>query len=216
MDYAFKTKINEFLFYDDFPNLLVRIKKGYQMKLKFLKIFLTGLIFSLSNVANAGLITLTDSQVQTTGGQNFNFLFNNLSGSDGTGGTFVIHAQGDYDGLVTETLAWNIENVISVSALGGFVNGVGVGGPFDFVNVFQPLGNIEFQKTYSINNLQLQSILNDGSLNIFVDLASTVGLFNPPNFVEVTFSYNSVPEPSTLAIFALGMIGLASRRFKKQ
>ena len=27
---------------------------------------------------------------------------------------------------------------------------------------------------------------------------------------------NVVPEPSTLAIFALGMIGLASRRFKKQ
>ena len=27
---------------------------------------------------------------------------------------------------------------------------------------------------------------------------------------------NTVPEPSTLAIFALGMIGLASRRFKKQ
>ena len=28
-------------------------------------------------------------------------------------------------------------------------------------------------------------------------------------------SYSDVPEPSTLAIFALGMIGLASRRFKK-
>ncbi|MEY8199126.1 MAG: PEP-CTERM sorting domain-containing protein, partial [Colwellia sp.] len=27
---------------------------------------------------------------------------------------------------------------------------------------------------------------------------------------------STVPEPSTLAIFALGMIGLASRRFKKQ
>jgi len=27
---------------------------------------------------------------------------------------------------------------------------------------------------------------------------------------------NDIPEPSTLAIFALGMIGLASRRFKKQ
>jgi len=27
---------------------------------------------------------------------------------------------------------------------------------------------------------------------------------------------NAVPEPTTLAIFALGMIGLASRRFKKQ
>lgn len=32
-------------------------------------------------------------------------------------------------------------------------------------------------------------------------------------FVE---NVNEVPEPSTLAIFALGMIGLASRRFKKQ
>jgi hypothetical protein len=32
------------------------------------------------------------------------------------------------------------------------------------------------------------------------------------------FSFNTaeVPEPSTFAIFALGMIGLASRRFKKQ
>jgi len=29
-------------------------------------------------------------------------------------------------------------------------------------------------------------------------------------------SATNVPEPSTLAIFALGMIGLASRRFKKQ
>jgi hypothetical protein len=28
--------------------------------------------------------------------------------------------------------------------------------------------------------------------------------------------FTAVPEPSTLAIFALGMIGLASRRFKKQ
>ena len=29
-------------------------------------------------------------------------------------------------------------------------------------------------------------------------------------------SPSTVPEPSTLAIFALGLIGLASRRFKKQ
>ncbi len=36
--------------------------------------------------------------------------------------------------------------------------------------------------------------------------------FISASFVDST----SVPEPSTLAIFALGMIGLASRRFKKQ
>jgi hypothetical protein len=35
------------------------------------------------------------------------------------------------------------------------------------------------------------------------------------NGVVTSLSAVSVPEPSTLAIFALGMIGLASRRFKK-
>jgi hypothetical protein len=34
--------------------------------------------------------------------------------------------------------------------------------------------------------------------------------------VDVGVEVSAVPEPSTLAIFALGMIGLASRRFKKQ
>jgi len=34
--------------------------------------------------------------------------------------------------------------------------------------------------------------------------------------VDVDVEVSAVPEPSTLAIFALGMIGLASRRFKKQ
>jgi hypothetical protein len=38
-------------------------------------------------------------------------------------------------------------------------------------------------------------------------------LVRDPNFVEPN---TNVPEPSTLAIFVLGMIGLASCRFKKQ
>jgi len=36
------------------------------------------------------------------------------------------------------------------------------------------------------------------------------------NAVDVGVEVSSVPEPSTLAIFALGIMGLASRRFKKQ
>lgn len=50
-----------------------------------------------------------------------------------------------------------------------------------------------------------------------------IGLWNKSLSVnEVSEIYNanasatSVPEPSTLAIFALGLMGLASRRFKKQ
>ena len=33
---------------------------------------------------------------------------------------------------------------------------------------------------------------------------------------DITLNSSTIPEPSTLAIFALGMIGIATRRFKKQ
>jgi len=46
----------------------------------------------------------------------------------------------------------------------------------------------------------------------YSDLWSALPMFDG----EVSYGVSqSVPEPSTLAIFALGMIGLASRRFKK-
>jgi len=41
-------------------------------------------------------------------------------------------------------------------------------------------------------------------------------LSNPTYGVALVRNVAEVPEPSTLAIFALGMMGLASRRFKKQ
>lgn len=186
------------------------------------KIILASLLLALGIVAttaNSALVTLNDTQTQTVSSQDFNFNFSGLASSDGTGGTFVLHAQGDYDGLVTETLGWDIDGLLSESAVGGFVGGAGgVGGPFDFVNVFQSLGNIEFQRTYAISAAVLDAILADGMLNIFVNLADDVGLFQPPNFVEVTLSYNSgvseVPVPAALFMFApalLGFLGLRRR-----
>jgi hypothetical protein len=55
--------------------------------------------------------------------------------------------------------------------------------------------------------------------------AISTALTNAPRYdglTDVQISYvanwgaTEVPEPSTLAIFALGLMGLASRRFKKQ
>ncbi len=54
---------------------------------------------------------------------------------------------------------------------------------------------------YSIFRYQSFSVVNNG---------------NQHQLGEIEFYGTKVPEPSTLAIFALGMIGLASRRFKKQ
>jgi len=42
------------------------------------------------------------------------------------------------------------------------------------------------------------------------------GSYNETMVVRTNGLVNQVPEPTTLAIFALGIMGLASRRFKKQ
>jgi hypothetical protein len=44
----------------------------------------------------------------------------------------------------------------------------------------------------------------------------TMGFLAWKDGVERSNNKNSIPEPSTLAIFALGLMGLASSRFKKQ
>jgi hypothetical protein len=43
-----------------------------------------------------------------------------------------------------------------------------------------------------------------------------VGGYSETFVVRTNSVVNAVPEPSTLVVFALGMIGLVSRRFKKQ
>ncbi len=76
--------------------------------------------------------------------------------------------------------------------------------------------------------------INSGEINYFLDgnniasqVTGNVDLYSMDyigfsswrangSFDNLTISSTSVPEPTTLAIFALGMFGLASRRFKKQ
>ena len=57
------------------------------------------------------------------------------------------------------------------------------------------------------------NIQNQTGIGLYSSNVAGFVLVRDPNFEDPN---TDVPEPSTLAIFALGMIGLASRRFKKQ
>jgi hypothetical protein len=100
----------------------------------------------------------------------------------------------DYQAAVTSTigsfstLGLNFGDVLSFDVLPAFDNAVS--------NSWSSFGV----------RLQTEDTVDSGGAWVFDDFRLTT----------TDDSSNDVPEPSTLAIFALGMIGLASRRFKKQ
>ncbi|MFT4940346.1 MAG: hypothetical protein ACI88A_003398 [Paraglaciecola sp.] len=107
-------------------------------------------------------------------------------------------------------------------------NGIAVPSFFDFIDF-----TLAANTTYGIYVKAVNEMLNysDG-INTYSnsDISLTLGIgrqykstsdFTGENFAPRTwngtiyYDITSVPEPSTLAIFALGLMGLASRRFKK-
>lgn len=184
-----------------------------------IKGLLIGLALSVSGLANAGLITLSELQQQTEAGQLFSFDFGGSATplSDGTSGALTIHARGDY-GLSTasEFLNWDI-NGLGIGGLAGPV----LGGTTVLVN--NGNNDVEWSQTFSIDGasmLAITSAFQQVTVDLNGDQNSGVGIgFQANEFVEVTFSYNTVtqavPEPSTLAVLALGLIGLGAGRFRK-
>jgi hypothetical protein len=204
------------------------ITKELNMNIKMLKAAVAGLVLSVSGFANAGLITFNPSGTSTvsqgtdlfwdmlsdntstsslgavggfnlTGHEDFHF---NTSTSDmvniGTGTGGYLFNLGE---MIGSSSNWsNIADYVGTTDYSGIMN-LGDSGIFGLS--FQLAGQTHYGWVNISENSGTQSILGWGYESI-AGQALAAGVTT------------SVPEPSTLAIFALGIMGLASRKFKKK
>mgnify|MGYP000594871014 CR=1 FL=1 len=204
--------------------------------MKFIKSALVSLIIaacSFSNVANAGLIDFEG----VAGTQQYDYISVSNSALDLGDGFFLSNQTASTFGTFIIGSNYNSSwgNAVSSGIHGlGFYNTISVidkgGDIFDALSI--NAGSVYDNNTSIRIEGFLSGVLTNtfttGNYNVFE--SSNVAL----NFVgidsikfslvggssalidDLVTSSVQVPEPSTLAIFALGMIGLASRRFKKQ
>ena len=209
------------------------------MRFKFFQAVLVSIAFAISSFANAGLITFNDKALfdAYTGG---GVVDDMESAGSSTGSSTHTTATNDFSWTMSD---YNCENGYGCSATFGGTTGNSLmmqsagddfiwtygNGNFVFSSGITSFG-IQFGSYYGNSEITLNGLSSgvqaSGSFfgiasddnATFTNVAYTKSLVYG-SFDDVSYSRSniiaSVPEPSTLAIFALGMIGLASRRFKK-
>lgn len=207
------------------------------MNLKFLKAAFVSIVLSVSGFANAGLIpfgiqTDIDTSTLTNNGWSLNF----QSGW----GSFSAHDYEMFAGIALDEYVFigALDTGTTNIALGAAVL------YSDLLNYTSGNNTNDyngaswyFRNDYSMGFAAIGETVSLGSADTSTDSGALsklswhmhdnytagykVGNYSSNGngvFEKVVFraSATDVPEPSTLAIFALGVIGLASRRFKKQ
>jgi hypothetical protein len=195
------------------------ITKENTMNIKMLKVALAGLILSVSGFANASLIEYiyTGTGSGSIGNTNFTDVFFTITEYSDTeniqscGGSCIYlnsnSATISLDGIdlfqfTTGTYTFNNNGRLGFSRSSGDLYNIFDVGNFDMISALAPIAG-----NPSLIQWNLSPVNTSGGVLSFIS-ASTPGTFEA--------RLTSVPEPSSLAIFALGVMGLVSRRFKKQ
>lgn len=182
------------------------------MSIRMLKAAVAGLILSVSGFANAGLIDVSTDVTGTAG----NWLLD-ISVTNNLGGTNDLY----FFGVRIDDASFNSgpgsdRGIWDNSGYSGKVN--------DIYDVSWIGFSISPGDTLSGFKVSVQSLAAPTEFDWFAYASGGTytgdefynSRTNPGFDNSITTSTEPVPEPSTLAIFALGMMGLASRKFNKK
>jgi len=200
-----------------------------------LKAVVAGLVLSISTFSNAGVITTTFETNNSYAGNMFDLTtFNNsllitaadlnLS-SEGSNALVSIYTrEGGYSGFESSSIGWTLQGQENVLSMGDnnatsfdftdfALNANTLYGIYLTVSDYNTSGvsmlYTNGSNSYLNTDIQLDLGIGKGS-NDFTGSSFTPRTWNGSLYYNIT----NVPEPSTLAIFALAIVGLASRKFK--
>jgi hypothetical protein len=168
------------------------------------------------NNANAGIIVSDNTSVTSTG-QFYTNTFDVTGFEDYINLIFTVSTRGDYGNTQSSEY---IEFFIDGISFGQFrYNTPGVTSSIGATGL--SWGDWELDFSFSITDIAWSTLYaDDSTITVSWSNASGVNAFTSRYNPFVNFNLagdpNPVPEPSTLAIFALGMMGLAVRRFNKK
>ena len=197
------------------------------MKFKFLKAAVVGAVLSVSGFANSALVLLVDLTVedQLTISATSGLSLATVSGSDTVGFSLMdlLGSSGFSDTLVSGSLtsANQTSNGSPILSNVGGSNNLNVWSITDDPFMTFTAGSLAFSGQV-ITNVDAATYANLLAGQISGDVLAPFDNLSVTDESQASLIgtwervVQDVPEPSTLAIFALGLMGLASRRFMKK
>ncbi|MHC6648198.1 PEP-CTERM sorting domain-containing protein [Alteromonas sp. HB246098] len=198
------------------------------MKNKFLKGLLASFALAVSGFAQAGLITFTPSGTSTVS-QDTDLYWDMLSDATSTSslgavGEFFLTDHGDFHFSASDGDMVNIG-----TGTGGylFLFGEMIGASSNWSNTDFFVGTTDYSGIMSFGDsgifglsFQLAGQTHYGWVNISENDNGTQSIlgwgYESVAGRAIAAGVTQVPEPSTVAVFALSLMGLASRKFKKK